>query len=1006
MAIKATFIGINKHLDPSIPELSGARRDATALWALFTDSVESLSARLLVDEDATLAEVSGAMVGTLAAASADDVVVVAFAGHGSPDGNLVLFDTNAADLPNTALSMATLAEAFKATKARAVLCILDCCFSGQAPARVLETTARPRNALALTGIYGEGRILLAACATHESAWEQPGTGHGLLTHAVIEALTGATGESVSFPEIAGEIIRLARVEAERISVTQTPVFLGSVQGGLTFPVLKRGDNYVAAFPARSVHQMSGSFAEFFSHGFPTEIVEKWTADFPQGLNALQLRAVNEFGVLSGRSLLVVAPTSSGKTLIGEVAAIQAVTAGKKAAFLLPYRALVNEKFEEFTERYAAAGVRVARCSGDATDGIGPVLSGHYDLGFFTYETFLNLALGSPRLLNQLGLVVMDEGQFITDPQRGITVELIFSLFLRARQRGIEPQLVILSAVIGNLNSFDRWLGIPLLLSRERPVPLVEGVLDRRGTFQYVDTDGTTKTETFLPSHRIVQRRDKPSSQDVIVPLAQQLVGQGEKLLIFRNMRGPAQGCAKYLAKELGLPSATAVLDILPTQDLTGASQDLRECLAGGTAFHNTNLLRAEREAVERGYRSATGGIRALVATTTLAAGINTPASTVVLAENEFVGEDGRQFTVAEYKNMAGRAGRLGFNETGKAIILADTPMERAQLFQRYVLGVPEDVKSSFQQRDLPTWTLRLLSQVRGVRVDEISGLLVNTFGGYSASRANSQWVAMVERDVIALVDRLLQAGLAEREGDFIHLTLLGRACGSSSLSFESSLRLVELMGRLHVAQTPPGHILAMVQVLDELDSIYTPVMKKGQSESVRAGDVAQRFGHQMPQMLQRYCRDQIEFWARCKRAALLHDWIEGTPVEVLEKYYSTTPYGGAIGYGNIIGIADATRFHLRSAHQILATLFPDQLEFLKGLDEILQRLEFGLPSTALPLTRLSVRLTRGQCLALVSIGVCSASDLENLDYARLRECVGSVTAALLHPHDNGSRNAW
>lgn len=999
MAIKAIFVGINKYLDTSIPELGGARRDATALWALFTDTIEGLSGRLLVDEAATHAEVSGAMLGTLAAASSDDVVVISFAGHGSPDGNLVLFDTNAGDLVGTALSMAGLADAFKATKARAVLCILDCCFSGQAPARVLETAARPRNAFALTGIYGEGRILLAACATNESAWEQPGTGHGLLTHAVIEALTGAAGDSVSFPEIAGEIIRLARVEAERISVTQTPVFLGSVQGGLTFPALKHGDNCAAAFPTRAVHQMSGSFAEFSAHGFPPEIVERWAIDFPQGLNALQLKAVNEFGVLNGNSLLVVAPTSSGKTMVGEVAAIQAVTSGKKAAFLLPYRALVNEKFEEFTERYSAAGLRVVRCSGDATDGIGPVLAGRYDLSFFTYETFLNLALGSPRLLSQLGLVVLDEGQFITDPQRGITVELIFSLLLRARQHGIEPQLVILSAVIGNLNNFDRWLGVPLLLSRERPVPLIEGVLDRRGTFQYVDTDRATKTEALLPSRRIVQRRDKPSSQDVIVPLAQQLVGQGEKLLVFRNMRGPAQGCAKYLAKELGLPPASAVLDALPTQDLTGASQDLRECLAGGTAFHNTNLLRAEREVVERGYRSATGGIHALVATTTLAASINTPASTVVLAENEFVGEDGRQFTVAEYKNMAGRAGRLGFNETGKAIILADTPMERAQLFQRYVLGIPEDVRSSFQQRDLPTWTLRLLSQVRGVRADEIPALLVNTFGGYSASRANPQWVAMVERDVTALVDRLLPAGLAEREGDLIHLTLLGRACGASSLSFESSLRLVELMGRLNVAQTPPGHILAMIQVLKELDAIYTPVMKKGQSESVRAGEAAQRFGHQMPQMLQRYCRDQIEFWARCKRAALLHDWIEGTPVDVLEKRYSTTPFGGVIGYGNIIGIADATRFHLRSAHQILATLFPGQPDFLRGLYEILQRLEFGLPAAALPLTNLPLALTRGQYLGLFHAGCMKPEAVNALSGERLEACIGPASASLFRPKE-------
>lgn len=995
MTVKAIFVGINKHLDATIPELSGARHDATALWALFTDTVEGLAGRLLVDEAATHAEVSRAILETLSIADPDDVVIVTFAGHGSPDGNLILFDTNPADLSSSGLSMADLADAFKATKARAVLCILDCCFSGQAPARVLETSARPRSAFALTGIYGEGRILLAACATNESAWEQPGTGHGLLTHAVIEALTSKVGDSVSFPDIAGEIIRLARVEAERIGVTQTPVFLGNVQGGLMFPTLKRGDNYAAAFPDRVVRQMSGALEEFFTHGFPPEIVEQWAKDFPGGLNKLQLKAVNEYGVLAGRSLLVVAPTSSGKTMIGELAAIQAVIVGKKAAFLLPYRALVNEKFEEFGERYGPAGLRVVRCSGDATDGIAPVLGGRYDLGFFTYETFLNLALGSPHLLNQLGLIVLDEGQFITDPNRGITVELIFALLLRARQRGVEPQLVILSAVIGNLNGFDRWLGLPLLMSRERPVPLVEGVLDRRGTFQSVDVDGTTKTEALLPAHLIVQRRDKPSSQDVIVPLIQQLVAQGEKLLVFRNMRGPAQGCAKYLSKELGLSSATTVLEALPTQDLTGASQDLRECLAGGTAFHNTNLLRAEREVVEKGYRDAIGGIYALVATTTLAAGINTPASTVILAENEFVGEDGRPFTVAEYKNMAGRAGRFGYNETGKAIILADTPLERAQLFQKYVLGAPEDVKSSFQLRDLPTWTLRLLRQVRGIRVAEIPGLLVNTFGGYSSSRANPHWIVMVEHEVTVLVDRLLQTGLAEREHELIHLTLLGRACGASSLSFESSLRLVELMKQLNAAQMLPSQVLAMVQVLDEMDAVYTPVMKRGRSESVRANDVAQRYGHAMTQTLQRYCRDEIGFWCRCKRASILYDWIEGTPIDVLETRFSTTPFAGAVGYGNIIGIADATRFHLRSAHQILSVLFPGQPLFLAGLDEVLQRLEFGLPSDALPLTKLPLSLNRGQYLALFRAGCSTPEAVKDLSGEQLVACIGPASASLL-----------
>ena len=1010
---KAVFIGINKHSDPQIPELSGARRDALALWALFSDTIEGLSSRLLTDELADFATMKEAILGTLSDALEDDILIITFAGHGSPDGHLISFDTEVADLPNTALSMRDLSEAFKQSKARVVLCILDCCFSGQAPARVLESIGQPRNPFIFHEIAGEGRILLAACAANEAAWEQPGTGHGLLTYSIIEAMaesvhvngsgtisaiSGSAHDSVSFPEIAGNIIKFARVEAERMHITQTPVFLGSIQGGLAFPLLRRGENYRAAFPSLPTKLVSGDFEELAGLGLSAEVVSNWKHRFPAGLNALQLKAVNEYGILQGQSLLVVAPTSSGKTMIGELAAIQAVAEGKKAAFLLPYRALVHEKYQEFTARYGSAGLRVVRCSGDASDGVPSVLSGRYDLGFFTYETFLNLALASPRLLNQLGLLVLDEGQFITDPSRGITVELILALLLRVKERGVEPQLIILSAVIGKLNNFDRWLSLPLLKSTERPVPLIEGVLDRRGTLQFVDIDKATKTEQLLQPFQVIQRRDKPSSQDVIVPLAKQLVAKGEKLIIFRNMRGPAQGCARYLSHELGLEPASDIIGTLPSQDLTGASQDLRDCLRGGTAFHSTNLLRGEREAIENGFRDPNGGIHVLAATTTLAAGINTPASTVILAENEFKGEDGRPFTVAEYKNMAGRAGRLGFNEVGKAIILADTPFERAYLFQKYVLGVPEDVVSSFQTQDLPTWTLRLLSQVRGIRASEVPGLLVNTYGGYCASLANPQWAMAIQGDLGRFLDRLLHAGLAEMEGDLIHLTLLGRACGASSLSFESGLRLVELMKRIDVGTIAGTAILAIIQVLPEMDGIYTPIMKRGQAETIRVSQVNQRYGFGVSQQLQKYAADQFEFLCRCKRAAILWDWIEGTPIDELERRYTTNPFQGSIGYGDIIRIAEGTRFHLRSAHQILAALFPENPSFLAALDEILLRVELGMPASALVLTKLPFSLARGQYLALLGQGCSRVKDVQALSDEVLDACVGTSDAKRLRTY--------
>lgn len=96
---------------------------------------------LLTYGQSTHAAASQIVLSSLADTAESDVVVISFDGHESADGQLVFHDTDAANLNDTALSMALLAEAFKSTKARAILCILYCCFSGHAPARVLEADA-------------------------------------------------------------------------------------------------------------------------------------------------------------------------------------------------------------------------------------------------------------------------------------------------------------------------------------------------------------------------------------------------------------------------------------------------------------------------------------------------------------------------------------------------------------------------------------------------------------------------------------------------------------------------------------------------------------------------------------------------------------------------------------------------------------------------------------------------------------------------------------------------
>jgi helicase len=170
MALLATFVGVGRYSDPAIRDLVGATRDAKALHALFADTVPSANPKLLIDFEATTSAIRQALIDTLGAASEDDTVIFSFSGHGSHDHRLAASDTTLADLQNTSIPMDELAALFKSSRARAILCILDCCFSGGAPAKVLEDSPIPRDPADPFGVLiGEGRVLLAASAVDEVA---------------------------------------------------------------------------------------------------------------------------------------------------------------------------------------------------------------------------------------------------------------------------------------------------------------------------------------------------------------------------------------------------------------------------------------------------------------------------------------------------------------------------------------------------------------------------------------------------------------------------------------------------------------------------------------------------------------------------------------------------------------------------------------------------------------------------------------------------------------------
>ena len=119
MALRAVFIGINKYRDPRIHELTGATRDATALWALFKDSVEGIAAKRLLDDEATTEAIRKSLDSALGEAAQNDTVIVFFAGHGTPGHQLVPFDADLNTVDQTTIPMQELADRLKRTAARA-----------------------------------------------------------------------------------------------------------------------------------------------------------------------------------------------------------------------------------------------------------------------------------------------------------------------------------------------------------------------------------------------------------------------------------------------------------------------------------------------------------------------------------------------------------------------------------------------------------------------------------------------------------------------------------------------------------------------------------------------------------------------------------------------------------------------------------------------------------------------------------------------------------------------
>ncbi|HIH13531.1 MAG: helicase [archaeon GW2011_AR9] len=185
------------------------------------------------------------------------------------------------------------------------------------------------------------------------------------------------------------------------------------------------------------------------------------------LTPIQKKAINA-GLLHHQSLLICAPTASGKTLVATMAIVNLLEQGK-AIYLVPLKALAHEKFKEFQELFKNSPHKVTYSVGDMDSPSSYLAS--YDLLILTTEKLDSLLRHQVPWLPAVKLVVIDEIHLLNDPTRGPTLEIILTLLKTL----LKPQLLGLSATIGNPQELAKWLGADLVRDSWRPVELKQGI---------------------------------------------------------------------------------------------------------------------------------------------------------------------------------------------------------------------------------------------------------------------------------------------------------------------------------------------------------------------------------------------------------------------------------------------------------------------------------------------------------------------------------------------------
>ncbi|MDE1769693.1 MAG: DEAD/DEAH box helicase [Thaumarchaeota archaeon] len=668
------------------------------------------------------------------------------------------------------------------------------------------------------------------------------------------------------------------------------------------------------------------------------------------------------GLLEGKSILVSAPTASGKTLLAMLAIVKHLSEKKgKIVYLSPLKALASEKFNEFKKLDSldfGKNLKIQISTGDFD--ISDKTLSQNDILVLTNEKMDSIIRQGAEWIDEISLVIADEVHLLGDDDRGPTLEIVLTKLKLLPQK---PQILALSATVTNADEIANWLECKLVHSEWRPVPLSEGVYD----------------QGIVTMHDRKKFEIETSIRGSPVDLGLDSLKNGGQAILFAETRARSVSLAtkasdavsKTLSREEKESLGNLSKKILDENENTELVKTLATLVKNGVAFHHAGLNPNCRDLIESEFRNKK--IKILASTPTLAAGVNLPARRVVIANvTRFDAKYGanKPISILEYKQLCGRAGRPQYDEYGEAIIVCTSNSE--EIFDYYINGTPEPITSKLTgDKALRIHLLSFVSTNPGIKGEDIVDFFSKTLSGSQERESTIKFHIQIALRYLESEELVKQKGNRFIATDFGKKTSTLYIDPLTAVLFRRSLEKI----------TSQGHTLGLLHLITISEDFF-PKFSLRNKDYELVGTLIENYADQLIDIISEY---------DCNRSLLaLHAWINES-----SEIFLSDNFG--IESGDMYRMVETGDWLIHALYEIAKLEKKD--EALNEIDSLRSRIKYGIKEELVDLVRIK-GIGRVRARILFKNGIKTTQDLTEISAEKLSKIdkIGPVIAENIKTH--------